>query len=112
MRRRFGKPAHLVNGISFATAQILIAGANLFLLASVVNLLLGWPLWVSIIIAAVIVLSYTALGGLSAAIYNEVLQFFVIVAGLLPLTIVGLVCWQGLIDKVPRRVGAAALLAR
>src|SRR6201747_2699123 len=40
MRRRFGKPAHLVNGVSFAAAQILIAGANLFLLASVVNLLL------------------------------------------------------------------------
>src|SRR5881394_2665545 len=75
MRRRFGKPAHLVNGISFATAQILIAGAYLFLLASVVKLLLGWPLWVSIIVAAAIVLSYTALGGLSAAIYNEVLQF-------------------------------------
>src|SRR5690349_9096991 len=87
MRRRFGKPAHLVNGISFAAAQILIAGANLFLLASVVNLLLGWPLWVSIIVAAAIVLSYITLGGLSAAIYNEVLQFFVIVAALLPLTL-------------------------
>ncbi|MDT7728355.1 MAG: solute:Na+ symporter, family [Actinomycetota bacterium] len=113
MRRRFGKPAHLVNGISFATAQILIAGANLFLLASVVNLLLGWPLWVSIIVAAAIVLSYTALGGLSAAIYNEVLQFFVIVAALLPLTIVGLVKvggWQGLVDKVTNSPGGTAQL--
>jgi SSS family solute:Na+ symporter len=103
MRRRFGKPAHLVNGISFAVAQVLIAGANLFLLASVVNLLLGWPIWVSVIVAAAIVLSYTALGGLSAAIYNEVLQFVVIVAALLPLTIVGLYKvggWQGLVDKV------------
>ncbi len=103
MLRRFGKPAHLVNGISFATAQVLIAGANLFLLASVVNLLLGWPIWVSVITAAAIVLSYTALGGLSAAIYNEVLQFVVIVAALLPLTIVGLYKvggWQGLVDKV------------
>jgi SSS family solute:Na+ symporter len=103
MRRRFGKPAHLVNAISFATAQVLIAGANLFLLASVVNLLLGWPIWVSVIVAAAIVLSYTALGGLSAAIYNEVLQFMVIVAALLPLTIVGLYKvggWQGLVDKV------------
>jgi solute:Na+ symporter, SSS family len=103
MLRRFGKPAHLVNGISFAAAQVLIAGANLFLLASVVNLLLGWPLWVSVIVAAMIVLSYTALGGLSAAIYNEVLQFVVIVAALLPLTIVGLYKvggWQGLVDKV------------
>jgi SSS family solute:Na+ symporter len=103
MLRRFGKPAHLVNGISFATAQVLIAGANLFLLASVVNLLLGWPIWLSVIVAAAIVLSYTALGGLSAAIYNEVLQFVVIVAALLPLTIVGLYKvggWQGLVDKV------------
>ncbi len=103
MRRRFGNGAHLVNGVSFATAQVLIAGANLFLLASVVNLLLGWPIWVSVIVAAAIVLSYTALGGLSAAIYNEVLQFVVIVAALLPLTIVGLYKvggWQGLVDKV------------
>ncbi|WP_116047926.1 sodium:solute symporter family protein [Amycolatopsis palatopharyngis] len=103
MRRRFNNTAHLVNGISFATAQILIAGANLFLLASVVNLLLGWPIWVSVILAAVIVLAYTALGGLSAAIYNEVLQFFVIVAALLPLTIVGLYKvggWDGLVEKI------------
>jgi SSS family solute:Na+ symporter len=113
MRRRFGKPAHLVNGVSFAAAQILIAGANLFLLASVVNLLLGWPLWVSIIVAAAIVLSYTALGGLSAAIYNEVLQFFVIVIALVPLTIIGLVKvggWQGLVDKVTTSPGGTAQL--
>ncbi|MFC4004843.1 sodium:solute symporter family protein [Prauserella oleivorans] len=113
MLRRFGKPAHLVNGISFALAQILIAGANLFLLASVVNLLLGWPIWVSVILAAVIVLAYTALGGLSAAIYNEVLQFFVIVAALLPLTIVGLYKvggWEGLVDKVTAGPGGAEQL--
>ncbi|WP_431878123.1 sodium:solute symporter family protein [Amycolatopsis sacchari] len=103
MLRRFGPTAHLVNGVSFALAQILIAGANLYLLASVVNLLLGWSIWVSIIVAAVIVLVYTALGGLSAAIYNEVLQFFVILAALIPLTIVGLYKvggWSGLMDKV------------
>ncbi|MFJ1457484.1 sodium:solute symporter family protein [Nocardia sp. N2S4-5] len=90
MRRRFGTGAHLVNAISFAIAQVLIAGVNLYLLGSILNVLLGWPLWVSIIVAAVIVLSYITLGGLSAAIYNEVLQFFVIVAALLPLTLVGL----------------------
>jgi SSS family solute:Na+ symporter len=103
MLRRFGKPAHLVNAISFAVAQVLIAGVNLFLLATIVNVLLGWPIWVSVIAAAAIVLSYITLGGLSAAIYNEVLQFFVIVAALLPLTIVGLYKvggWQGLVDKV------------
>jgi len=90
MRRRFGTGAHLVNAISFAVAQLLIAGINLYLLANIVEVLLGWPLWVSLIIAAAIVLTYTTLGGLSAAIYNEVLQFFVIVAALLPLTILGL----------------------
>jgi SSS family solute:Na+ symporter len=103
MLRRFGKPAHLVNAISFALAQVLIAGVNLFLLATIVNVLLGWPIWLSVIIAAVIVLSYITLGGLSAAIYNEVLQFFVIVAALLPLTIVALHKvggWQGLTDKI------------
>src|SRR6478609_4012191 len=90
MRRRFGTGAHLVNAISFAVAQLLIAGINLFLLGSIVHALLGWPLWVALIVAAAIVLSYITLGGLSAAIYNEVLQFFVIVAGLLPLTLIGL----------------------
>ncbi|WP_431921426.1 sodium:solute symporter family protein [Amycolatopsis tucumanensis] len=114
MRRRFGTGAHLTNGISFALAQILIAGANLYLLASVVNLLLGWPIWFSIVIAAVIVLAYTALGGLSAAIYNEVLQFFVIVAALVPLTIVGLYKvggWDGLVDKVSGGPGGAEQLS-
>ena len=89
-RRRVGNGAHLVNALSFALAQLLIAGINLLLLAKVVNSLLGWPLWVTLVIAAVIVLSYITLGGLSAAIYNEVLQFFVIIAALLPLTLIGL----------------------
>ncbi len=103
MLRRFGPGAHLVNAISFAIAQLLIAGVNLLLLAKVVNSLLGWPLWVTLIVAAVIVLSYITLGGLSAAIYNEVLQFFVIIAALLPLTMIGLHQvggWSGLQEKV------------
>jgi len=90
MFRRFGTGAHLVNAISFAIAQLLIAGVNLYLLGSIVHALLGWPLWVALLVAAAIVLSYITLGGLSAAIYNEVLQFFVIVAALLPLTLIGL----------------------
>ena len=89
MLRRFGHPAHLVNSISFALAQVLIAGVNLYLLATIVNALLGWNIWLSTFVAAIIVLSYITLGGLSAAIYNEVLQFFVIVAALLPLTLLG-----------------------
>ena len=103
MLRRFGPTAHLVNAISFAVAQVLIAGVNLYLLATIVHSLLGWNIWVSTVLAAIIVLSYITLGGLSAAIYNEVLQFFVIVAALLPLTILAMKRiggWEGLKDKM------------
>jgi SSS family solute:Na+ symporter len=114
MNRRFGTAAHLVNALSFAVAQLLIAGINLYLLASIVNVLLGWPLWVSLVVAAAIVLTYTALGGLSAAIYNEVLQFFIIVAALLPLTLVGLHKvggWGGFRDKVAASPGGEEQLS-
>ncbi len=113
MRKRFGTGAHLVNALSFALAQLLIAGINLFLLAKIVNFLLGWNLYVSLVVAAVIVLSYTSLGGLSAAIYNEVLQFFVVVAAMLPLTIVGLHRvggYGGLKDKITAAGDGAAQL--
>ncbi|MEV4352183.1 sodium:solute symporter family protein [Actinoplanes sp. NPDC049596] len=103
LRRRFNNSAHLFNAVSFAVAQVLIAGVNLFALALILQALLGWPLWVSIGLGAAIVLIYIGIGGLSSAIYNEVLQFFVILAGLLPITIVGLVKVggiDGLFDKV------------
>ena len=90
MLRRFGTGAHLVNAVSFAVAQLLIAGINLYLLGSIIQALLGLDLFLAVVIAAVIVLCYITLGGLSAAIYNEVLQFFVIVAALTPLTLLGL----------------------
>jgi SSS family solute:Na+ symporter len=103
MRMRFGTGAHVVNSLSFAVAQLLIAGVNLSLLATIVNRLLGWPMWVGLILAAAFVLFYITMGGLTAAIYNEVLQFFVIVAALLPLTLIGLHRvggWSGLKEKV------------
>ena len=103
LRRRFNNSTHLFNAISFAVAQVLIAGVNLYALALILQALLGWPLWVSIMIGAAIVLTYITIGGLSSAIYNEVLQFFVILAGLIPITVVGLVKVggiDGLFDKV------------
>src|ERR671920_1010698 len=112
MRRRFGTGAHLVNALSFALAQVLIAGINLYLLARIIEVLLGWELIVALVVAAAVVLTYTALGGLSAAIYNEVLQFFIIVASLLPLTIVGLNSvggWDGLRDKITANGGEEQL---
>ena len=112
MRRRFGTGAHLVNALSFALAQVLIAGINLFLLATIIEVLLGWDQIVALVVAAAVVLTYTALGGLSAAIYNEVLQFFVIVAALLPLTIVGLNSvggWDGLSQRITELGGEEQL---
>src|SRR5215470_5624551 len=103
LRLRFNNPTHALNALTFAVATVLIAGVNLFALALIVNLMLGWSIGVAIIVAAAIVLVYITLGGLTSAIYNEVLQFFIIVAALLPLTIVALHDmggWSGLQDKV------------
>ena len=102
-RRRFNQSSHLLNGIAFSVSSVLSAGVNLYAMALVIQALVGWPKWVSIIVAAGFVLAYITLGGLSGAIYNEVLQFFVIIAGLIPLVVVGLKSvggWDGLKEKV------------
>jgi SSS family solute:Na+ symporter len=91
LRKRFNEGTHKFNAGSFAIATILIAGVNLFALALVLKLLLGWPILLGIVVAAAIVAVYITLGGLSSAIYNEVLQFFVILAALIPITVIGLV---------------------
>jgi SSS family solute:Na+ symporter len=90
LRLRFGEFAHFWNSMSFAIATVLISGVNLFALALVLHLMLGWSITVAIFVAAAIVLAYITLGGLTSAIYNEVLQFFIIVASLLPLMLVAL----------------------
>src|SRR5918997_1502532 len=103
LRLRFNRPTHVFNSLSFALATVLIAGVNLYALALVLKLLLGWPILLGICVAALIVLVYITLGGLSSAIYNEVLQFFIILAALVPLALVGLHDvggWEGLKDAV------------
>ncbi|MGI5455483.1 sodium:solute symporter family protein [Streptomyces sp. CA-249302] len=100
---RFDKWAHLLSSFLFAFAAVLIAGVNLYALAIVVEALLGWPQWVAILVAGAFVLAYITLGGLSSAIYNEVLQFFVILAALIPIVVLGLKKvggWGGLTDKL------------
>jgi solute:Na+ symporter, SSS family len=113
--QRFNPAAHKFNSWTFALATILIAGVNLYALALVLKFLLGWPIIVGIIVAAVIVAAYITLGGLSSAIYNEVLQFFVILAALIPIAVVGLHDvggWGGLQDKFKEtKVGEAGLHA-
>ncbi len=103
LRLRFNKPTHLFNALTFAFATVLIAGVNLYALALVLKLMLGWPILLGIVVAAAVVLVYITLGGLSSAIYNEVLQFFVILAALIPLTLIGLHDvggWDGLKEAV------------
>ena len=112
LRRRFNRPTHLFNALTFAMSSVLIAGVNLYALGFVLEATLGWPLWVAIIVSAFFVLAYITLGGLSGAIYNEVLQFFIIIAGLIPIVIVGLHSvggWSGLQAAVAKTdLGAKA----
>ncbi len=108
LRLRFNKPTHVFNALSFALATVLIAGVNLYALALVLELLLGWPILLGIVVSAAIVLVYITLGGLSSAIYNEVLQFFIILAALIPLTVIGLIDvggWDGLTDRIVEMKG-------
>ncbi|QKW07066.1 sodium:solute symporter family protein [Streptomyces sp. NA04227] len=105
---RFGPSSHLLSSVIFAVSSVLIAGVNLYAMAIVIEALLGWPQWVAIVVAGVFVLAYITIGGLSSAIYNEVLQFFVILAALIPLTIVGLKRvggWGGMTDKITASQG-------
>jgi SSS family solute:Na+ symporter len=113
LKLRFNTSSHVFNSLTFALATVLIAGVNLYALALVLKLLLGWPILLGIVVAAGVVLAYITLGGLSSAIYNEVLQFFVIMAALVPLTVVGLHDAggiNGLQDKVrDTKLGEAGL---
>jgi SSS family solute:Na+ symporter len=116
LRLRFGRAAHIFNAVTFAIATVLISGVNLFALALIIHLLLGWPVDGSILAAAAIVLVYITLGGLTSAIYNEVLQFFVICAALIPLTLVALHSvggWSGLEHRIKQlpALGSAGLHA-
>jgi SSS family solute:Na+ symporter len=105
LRLRFNEATHAFNAGTFALATVLISGVNLFALALIIHLMLGWSVATAILVAAALVLVYITLGGLTSAIYNEVLQFFVIVAALFPLTLVALHSVGG-IHGLTRRVRA------
>ncbi|WP_181780317.1 sodium:solute symporter family protein [Pseudonocardia pini] len=112
--KRFNRTTQRVQAVIFALSAVLIAGVNLFSLGLLLEALLGWSLVLAIPIAALIVLAYITLGGLSAAIYSEVLQFFVILALLIPLTIAGLSRvggWNGLKEAITNGPGGAEELS-
>ena len=103
LKMRYNEATRGFNAISFAVLTLLTSGINMYAAALVFNVLLGWSLNACIWLAALFIMTYILLGGLTSSIYNETLQFFLIVAGLLPLTIVGLINvggWSGLQAKV------------
>jgi SSS family solute:Na+ symporter len=90
LRLRFDEKTRAFNAGSFAVMTVFSSGVSMYAMGKLFNLLLGWDMDVSMLVAAGVVLAYTTLGGLTSAIYNEVLQFCLIVAGLLPLVVLGL----------------------
>src|SRR5262249_8212381 len=87
----FDEKTRGLNAISFAVMTVFSSGISLYAVGLLLGSLLGWDFNFSVLVAALIVLAYVFLGGLTSAIYNEVLQFFLIVFGFAPLVIIGLI---------------------
>src|SRR5579859_3689356 len=103
LKLRFDEKTRALNAISFATMTVFSSGISLYAMGKLFNLLLGWDFSMAILLSAAIVLAYTVLGGLTSSIYNEVLQFFLIVFGFAPLVFLGLHAvggWSGLQAKL------------
>jgi SSS family solute:Na+ symporter len=90
LKLRFDEKTRGLNAISFAVMTVFSSGISMYAMGLLLEQLLGWNFNFSIALSAVIVLAYIFLGGLTSAIYNEVLQFFLIVFGFAPLVIIGL----------------------
>jgi solute:Na+ symporter, SSS family len=100
---RFDEKTRGFNAFTFAIMTIFASGASMHAMALLMETMLGWNYHFSILMSAVIVLIYTYLGGLTSAIYNEVLQFFLIIAGFIPLVFLSLKDvggWSGMQEKL------------
>jgi solute:Na+ symporter, SSS family len=103
LKLRYGQGAQALSSISFALMTVLMSGINMYAMAVVMKVVLGWDLNFSILVSSITVAIYVALGGLRSAIFNEVLQFFLIWAGALLIPILGLIeagGWSGLQAKI------------
>jgi solute:Na+ symporter, SSS family len=104
LKLRFDEKTRAFNALTFAVMTVFSSGISMYAMGALLSLLLGWNIHASILASAVVVLVYISLGGLTSAIYNEVLQFFMIVFGFAPLVYLGLRevgGWEGLRAKVP-----------
>ena len=111
LKLRYGQGASIVSAFSFAFMTVLMSGVNMFAMAEVMKVVLGWDLNFSIIVSSLAVAAYVALGGLRSAIFNEVLQFMLIWGGALLVPILGLVeagGWRGYKAKLAHNIATGA----
>ena len=103
LKLRYGEGARSLSAISFAIMTILMSGINMFSMAIVMKVILGWNIHLSIWVSSLTVALYVMAGGLLSAIFNEVLQFFLIRIGTLVIPVVGLIetgGWTGLVQRI------------
>src|SRR6266496_3491710 len=109
LKLRFGEPSRALSAVSFALMTVLMSGINMYSMALVLKVVLGWDIHFSIWVSSATVAVYVALGGLRSAIFNEVLQFILIWAGALLIPILGLVeagGWSNLRLQIARNASA------
>ncbi|MEO5922341.1 MAG: sodium:solute symporter family protein [Bryobacteraceae bacterium] len=109
LKLRFGESTRTLSAITFAFMTVLMSGVNLYSMALVMKILLGWDIHISIWVSSLTVAVYVALGGLRSAIFNEVLQFVLIWLGVLLIPILGLRetgGWSGLKDRIATNMGS------
>lgn len=104
LKLRFDEKTRALNAVSFAAMTIFSSGISMYALGLLFQLVLGWSFTASVLLSALIVLVYTFLGGLTSAIYNEVLQFFLIALGFAPLAYLAVSYaggWEGMAARLP-----------
>lgn len=107
LKLRYGEGARLLSALSFAAMTVLMSGINMFSMAMVMRVILGWDINFSILVSTLTVGVYVALGGLLSAIVNEVVQFVLIWAGTISIPIFGLIetgGWSGMLARIAKRV--------
>ena len=103
LKLRYGEPARALSAVTFAVMTVLMSGVNMYAMAIVMKVLLGWDINFSIWVSSITVAVYVTLGGLRSAIFNEVLQFILIWLGALLIPILGLIetgGWDGMVARI------------
>ncbi len=103
LKLRFGEGASMLSATSFGFMTVFMSGINMYSMAIVMKVVLGWDIHFSIWVSSITVLVYVVLGGLLSAIFNEVLQFMLIWLGALMIPIIGLIetgGWSGMVARI------------